>query len=51
MTPVVLPLSEDFLYWDPEEICRYPQPAGLEDAWFAECDSDSGSGAVPERER
>jgi len=27
------PLSEDFLYWNPEDICRYPE-AGPEDAWF-----------------
>lgn len=28
------PLSEDFLYWNPEEICRYPVESGIEDGWF-----------------
>lgn len=35
MNRILIPQSEDFLYWDPEEICRYPQPAGPEDHWFA----------------
>jgi len=29
----VIPQSEDFFYWAPEEICHYPHP-GPEDAWF-----------------
>jgi len=28
------PLSEAFLYWNPEEIFLYPQDAGPEDDWF-----------------
>ncbi len=28
------PLSEDFLYWNPEEIYRYPIESGIEDGWF-----------------
>lgn len=43
MSTVLVPLSEDFLYWDPEEICRYPQPPGPEDAWF---DEPEAAGAV-----
>ena len=34
MNLILFPQSEDFLYWDPEEICRYPQPPGTEDACF-----------------
>lgn len=29
------PLSEAFLYWNPEDICQYPQDAGPEDDWFS----------------
>ncbi len=28
------PLSEDFLYWNPEDIYQYPQENGVEDHWF-----------------
>lgn len=28
------PLSEEFMYWDPEAICCYPLEDGPEDAWF-----------------
>lgn len=28
------PLSEDFLYWNPEEIYQHPQNRGPEDQWF-----------------
>ena len=28
------PLSEDFLYWNPEEIYQSPQDRGPEDVWF-----------------
>ena len=28
------PITEDFLYWDPDEICAYPQEEGPEDEWF-----------------
>jgi hypothetical protein len=30
------PLSEDFLYWSPEEICTNAQESGIEDNWFIE---------------
>jgi hypothetical protein len=30
------PLSEDFLYWSPEEICTSTQESGIEDNWFIE---------------
>ena len=30
------PLTEEFLYWNPEEIYQYPQDAGPEDKWFIE---------------
>ncbi len=26
MTRLLIPESEDFLYWDPETIDRYPEP-------------------------
>jgi len=44
MSRILVPQSEDFLYWDPEEICRYPQPPGSEDAWFREAEA-AGAGA------
>jgi hypothetical protein len=33
MKPLI-PQSEDFFYWAPEEICNYPVPPGPEDDWF-----------------
>jgi len=30
----IQPLSEDFLYWNPEEICTYSQVWGIEQTWF-----------------
>ena len=30
----IQPLSEDFLYWNPEEICVYPEVWGIEQTWF-----------------
>ena len=32
----VIPMSEDFFYWDPEAICDYPDAPGVEDHWFFE---------------
>lgn len=30
----ITPQSEDFLYWDPEDICNYPIKHGPEDHWI-----------------
>lgn len=30
----VTPMSEDFFYWNPEEICYYPHGRGVEERWF-----------------
>ena len=35
---LVKPMSEDFFYWDPEEICDYPNKPGIEDHWFVDED-------------
>ena len=30
------PLSEDFLYWSPEDMYASAQESGIEDSWFIE---------------
>lgn len=49
----LIPQSEDFFYWSPEEICHYPVPPGPEDDWFSVRDAtgDRSDGVEADREQ
>jgi len=40
-------MSEDFLYWNPEEIHRCAQVSGIEDGWFNHNGECSPSFLIP----
>ena len=32
----IIPMSDEFFYWDPEAICTYPDLNGAEAEWFVD---------------